>query len=128
MKLTELVKQWREEAIRASDEDRYEAVAIIRDCTDQLEAYIADNEWVQITDDESTWPEEYETVMFFDARRKRSLALGEITKRNDGNFWTVDGVSKHDFVYPDHVPTHYRPLNDNDSPPINISNTDSKED
>ncbi|RKZ90738.1 MAG: hypothetical protein DRQ40_10680 [Gammaproteobacteria bacterium] len=93
---TELVKQWREEAIRASDEDRYEAVAIIRDCADELEDYIADNKWVQITGD--VYPEKDQKVLMWDgARPYHAVSAGEYMAYLQG--------------------TWYRPLNDNDYPP-----------
>ena len=102
MKLTELVKQWREEAIRASDEDRYEAVAIIRDCADELEDYIADNKWVQITEDEGTWPDGINLVLSCVNLDDGTLSNPRVMRCGYGKHW---------------IGYWYRPLNDNDYPP-----------
>ena len=96
--LTELVKQWRED----EDENGQEFAPWLNGlvCADQLEAYITNTQWVQITEDESTWPDENQRHM--------------IWYTDDYVTHIEDWSNRHYKLY---LSDWYRPLNDNDKPP-----------
>ena len=118
MKLTELVKQWRSQnaCVRSNllpaeaegmdvGYDWREAIRMRSDCADDLESLIAEHmTWVQIAEDESTWPDSGQDVM---------LACWY-----DG--WVIANASFETEYANDWLCDWWRPLNDNDRPPQEV--------
>ena len=97
-KFTELVKQWRKRAYPLND-----GISALT-CADDLESLIAKHmTWVQITEDESTWPDENQRHM--------------IWYTDDYVTHIEDWSNRHYKLY---LSDWYRPLNDNDYPPQEV--------
>ena len=106
-KFTELVKQWR----IIGNYEGHAAFEWLNACACDLESLIAEHmTWVQITEDESTWPE---------AGTDTFMRIWSYDANNWGRPWvqTNNGDCSDDCYQGRNGDVWWRPLNDNDYPP-----------